>query len=535
MNPGSRIPWLLLGCAALAIGVALRSFELSEQIVLEDELVSVQALRVFSYEGIASRFDHAYYSIPHTLLLKAIAEWIGLDELTLRLPSLLAGLALLGAGAWLVWRRFGPDVSAIFALLLAISPLLVLYSRVARAYGIAIALVFFALLALARWLEEPQRLRHALGYVGFGVAAIWFHQLTAPALLAPLATAALFAALAARPGRRLAQLSAPLLLGAALVVLSAALLWNPLFASGGLLTGKLDRVEIPGSTLREAAALFAGTHTPWLVATFWVGSALGCGLALRRQPRVPALLLTSALAQWASLLVLGPWLADVPRIFARYVVWSLPGVLLCLALAVAELGRLRVAGRSWPAPLLASVLLAATLHLHGPLPATLYSPNNFTTHPDFQESDLQRLPWEPAPAPLAGSDFYRRLREEPGEFAIVEAPWHNSRRMVPYHRFQEIHRKRVRIGFLAGLSPAPNLDEFPLDAPGLDFRLFVDVSDPAALREAGVRYVVLHRNLGEELGFPALSSDLGAAITALAQRVGPPVFEDERVAVFALR
>jgi hypothetical protein len=534
VNPGSRIPWLLLGGAACAIGVALRSFELSEQIVLEDELVSVQALRVSSYEGIASRFDHAYYSIPHTLLLKAIAEWVGLDELTLRLPSLLAGLALLFGGPWLVWRRFGADLAAIFALLLAFSPLLVFYSRIARSYGIAITLVFFALLALERWLEE-QRPRDALTYVLCAVAAIWFHQLTAPALLAPLATGALFAALAARPGRRLAHLGAPLLLGAALLVLSAALLWNPLFASGGLLTGKLDRVEIPWSTLREAAALFAGTRTPWLVALFWIAVALGCGLALRRQPLVSALLLTSAVAQWASLLILGPWLAEVPRIFARYVVWSLPGVLLCLALALAQLGRLRVAGRGWPAPLLASVLLAATLHLHGPLPATLDSPNNFTTHPDFQESDFQRLPWEPAPAPLAGSDFYRRLREEPGDFAIVEAPWHNSRRMVPYHRYQAIHRKPVRIGFLAKLSPVPNPDEFPLDAPGLEFRLFVDVSDPAALRAAGVRYLVLHRNLGVELGFPALSSDLGAAIAALAQRVGPPVFEDDRVAVFALR
>jgi len=248
-----------------------------------------------------------------------------------------------------------------------------------------------------------------------------------------------------------------------------------------------------------------------------------------------ALLLSSAGAQWLSLYMLAPWLADVPRIFARYVVWSLPALLPFLALALAELGRVQWAGRRWPAPLLASLLLATALLAYGPLPATLGHPNNFTTHPDFQEGDLQRLPWEPAPAPTLASDFYRQLREDPEEFAIIEVPWHNSRRMVPYHHFQEIHRKPVRIGYLASLSPAPNPDEFPLDAPGLDFRSFVDVSDAAALRDSGARYLVLHRNLGVELGFPALSSDLGAVIATLAQRIGPPVYEDERVAVFALR
>jgi hypothetical protein len=224
----------------------------------------------------------------------------------------------------------------------------------------------------------------------------------------------------------------------------------------------------------------------------------------------------------------------VPRIFARYVAWSLPCVLLLAAIALAELGRLRVAGRAWPAPLLAGVGLASALWLTGPLPAMLRA-GNFSTHPDYLESDAQRLAWEPAPQPLAISRFYERLRNERGDFAIVEAPFHNSRRMIPYHRYQEIHGRPVRIGFLGELSPAFNPDEFPLDAPGLAFRSFVDLSDSAALRESGVRYLVLHRHLGAELGLPALGVDLAPAIEWYAQQVGPPVFEDEHIVVFALR
>ena len=119
---------------------------------------------------------------------EALADGVGLDELTLRLPSLVAGLALLIGAPWIVWRRFGAAPAGVFAALLSFSPLLVLYSRIARAYAIGIALVFFALMALERWLAE-RKPGHALAYVSLSTLAVWFHQLTAPALMAPLALA----------------------------------------------------------------------------------------------------------------------------------------------------------------------------------------------------------------------------------------------------------------------------------------------------------------------------------------------------------
>ena len=101
--------------------------------------------------------------------------------------------------------------------------------------------------------------------------------------------------------------------------------------------------------------------------------------------------------------------------------------------------------------------------------------------------------------------------------------------------YQRVHGKRVRIGFLGSLSSPPNADEFSLADPRVAFRSFVDLADPAALRAVDARYLVLHRDLGRELGFPTLSFDVEPAIGELERRLGPPVYSDADLAVFALR
>lgn len=525
MSAGGRSAWALYACAALLVGPGLRVFELREQIVCDDELHSVRAALSLPYAALFGSIDHAYNSIPHALILKALADSVGLDELTLRLPSLVPGVALLLAGPWLVWRRFGAPAAALFAALMAISPALVLYSRIARSYAFATLLVFLAVLALERWLAT-QRPRLALAYVCCAVAAIWFHQLAAPAVLVPPALAAWLAARDATQGRRMRDLAAPLVLGGAVALLAAALQWNALFLGWFNLVGKAGKAQIGEATLLGAASLLAGDGVPWLVGAFWIGSALGCGLALRRRSRLAALMLVSVAAQVAAVWTLAPWLAEIPRVFTRYVVFALPFVLLFLALLLAELSRFRVANRDWPLPLLAGACLVALLHLLGPLPASYYRPNNFTTHAEFQDERSARG------AALPASEFYRRLRSEPGDFAIVETPWHNSPGLMPYHAYQRLHGKRVRIGLLGALLDPPNPDEFSLGDPRAAFRTFVDVADPTALRAADVRYVLVHRKLAAELGYPALTLELDPVVSELARRLGPPVWEDAALAVF---
>jgi hypothetical protein len=511
-------PWLLFAAAALCAGAALRTLGLSEQIALDDELVSITASLARPYALLFGSFQPAYYSIPHALLLRSLADTVGLDEWTLRLPSLVAGLALLLGAPWLVWRRFGAAPAALFAALLAISPLLVLYSRIARAYAPATALVFFAVMALERWLAE-RKPAAALVYVGCAAAAIWFHQLAAPAVLAPLAVTAAFCVRDAPAGRRWRELGAPAWMALAIALIVTLLLWSALAVSLGPLATKVDRVSVPGLAILAAEALFAGTRELWLVGLFWTGATLGCVVGLWRHTRITSLLLASAAAQWLSVIAAGPWLAETPRILARYALFSLPFVLLFMALALAALGRLRVGGRAWPLPALAGALLCVLLFRQGPLPAALSPRASFAAHPDFMDPPLT-----PPDVPA----WYASLRAEPGDFAIVEAPLRNAPSLVPYHVYQRVHGRPVRIGFLGALAEPRNPDEFALDDPRVGFRGFVDLGDAKALRASGARYLVLHRDLSDGLG-------VGRAAGAFAQQLGAPVYEDARLVVFVLR
>jgi len=72
-------PWLLVAAAALSAGIALRVFDLREQVALDDELVSIAAALEHPYALLYGSFDAAYYSIPHALMLKLFADSVGLD------------------------------------------------------------------------------------------------------------------------------------------------------------------------------------------------------------------------------------------------------------------------------------------------------------------------------------------------------------------------------------------------------------------------------------------------------------------------
>ena len=90
-----------------------------------------------------------------------LAHWLGLSETAMRLPMLLSGLATLVLFPLFAARRFGYPVAALFAVLLAISPLLVLYSRMARPYAITLLLGWIAHAAFHRYLDAAHGRRGA--------------------------------------------------------------------------------------------------------------------------------------------------------------------------------------------------------------------------------------------------------------------------------------------------------------------------------------------------------------------------------------
>src|SRR5205085_9235144 len=102
----------------------------------------------------------------------------------LRLPVLLCGLAALLVLPFVVRGWVGRRAALLFAALLAVSPLLVLYSRIARSY---LPLVLFgvgAVVAFEVWWRERSR-RAGAAFVGLAAVAVWFHLGAAPLVAAP--------------------------------------------------------------------------------------------------------------------------------------------------------------------------------------------------------------------------------------------------------------------------------------------------------------------------------------------------------------
>lgn len=135
-------------------GCALRAWMLDRWIDYDE---------AFTYLRFASRsFEHAIgnYSFPnnhvfHTVLVWCSTRGLGLSVLSLRLPALLCGCALIPLCFLLARACAGNAAGLIAAALVAGSSLLAQYSVMARGYSVQAALFVAALLATRKLVERP--------------------------------------------------------------------------------------------------------------------------------------------------------------------------------------------------------------------------------------------------------------------------------------------------------------------------------------------------------------------------------------------
>ena len=159
----------------LLFGIALRVARFLENRPLWiDEAKLAVGIGRTNFAGLMSSLDYNQVApILYLWLVKALTVLFGMHEWALRLPSLVAGIALL----WLMRllsRRLLSDVGVLFCLALAATaPLLVAYSAEAKPYELdACVAAILLLLALPLFNEDNARRRVALGVVG--IAAIGF-------------------------------------------------------------------------------------------------------------------------------------------------------------------------------------------------------------------------------------------------------------------------------------------------------------------------------------------------------------------------
>jgi hypothetical protein len=457
------------------IGLGLRLWNLIGQVLGGDELHTVRAAVSRTVPEILTTYSLADSSLPFT----AIYRWLldhgaTLSELAFRAPSILCGALALVVIPYTFAGRVPRQAVLVSAWLGAISPDLVLYSRIARSYLPMLLCGFIAVMAFEAW-WRTRSWKSGLTYVFFGALAVWIHLGAAPFVATPF----LFALgdLFTRSGERWERIRGLAVLGTALASVCAAFLLPARASLERLVAKKSIEQSIPLSTVWDVLRLQAGTASHTVAIVFWLGALAGLVLLVRDRPRLGLFTLTLVAGHLLGLRILSPKGLDNPIILNRYMLPVLPFVLLWVAHALGRLWTRKAGGcTGFVAQRYATRLLLLLLFWTGPFLSPGYRDGSFMHHNDFVDFIHPRatLPDDLVPA------VYRDLPRGP----VLEAPWPTIWGLGRvFYIYQMIHDRRVLVS-------AP----FDLPRRGIDFRNEVP-PEPGAILESPARTLIVHLRL----------------------------------------
>jgi hypothetical protein len=536
MNASRSFLGLGLLPAAVA-GAALRLAGLRQQVLTDDELHTVGAvlamspgeiLRSFSYDG-------ADYCVPLSALYRLlIDQGVVLGDLAFRAPSLIAGLLALVIVPALLAPRIGERAAVFLAWGLAISPMLVLYSRIARPYMLVALLVFLAVLCFDTWLRTRSR-RAATAFVLLASLSTYLHLGAGPLVVAPFVYAGIDALRRGREG--LLELRSVAVLGAIAAVAIALPLLPALDSLIELVRIRRDGQLPPLAAWAEVVPLQAGTSSTLLGFAMMALAARGAWLLRQRDAALFGMIATVAGVHVALLLLLSPDRIQEALVLSRYLLFLLPFGLTLAAIALANGWELAnsAAGRAGYAAGVAA--LALGLLSTGPLLRADYRNSAFTHTPSF-------LRFTEAPDWIPGErvpPFYHELYALDDDAAIIEHPWmrQSSHALSAY---QSVHQKRVLVSSVISGHHDPRIELRNLVEP-----------TTADFLDSGARYVVVHLDLRSEaehvvspdphhatwlkaiapLWKPLRSSGRNTA-ARLERELGPAFYQDQKIAVWDL-
>ncbi|MFM1803353.1 MAG: hypothetical protein RL136_232 [Planctomycetota bacterium] len=333
--PSDSRGWVMLG-AITAAGAAVRVALATESLWYDE----ISAFLSFAIEGPGVAFGS--YAVPTNHVPMTLATWLSwtisggsLNELVLRAPALLAGIAAIPAGYALAATVLPRRAAVLGAIAVAAAPIAVLESVEARGY----AFVIFAAIVAATAFARAMRTRAATDYAVFACACAfgaWAHPV---AILLPIAAGAVGLA----RDRRLAI--AALLAGAI-----AAVLLSPL--AGDMLAGRRDYLhsasDQPTVFSREGYEALLVPTLSWSSRLLSLPNALLTLIAaagavrIARRARLRAAVVPFGLAFALAFLLsiaFGTW------IYARFLLFALPmGVLAMAAAGARDRKRTRLVG-----------------------------------------------------------------------------------------------------------------------------------------------------------------------------------------------
>ena len=556
---------------ALSVGFFLRWYLLMDQVFIDDEWHGfyyaigkspVWLLTHFSIPGATC--------IPLNFYTWVLGKTVGWSETGLRLPVLICGVMCVAVCPWLAKNIVGPRRAAWLALLLAVSPMLIFYSRICRPYSAVAFFGFAALLLAARWMQTGA-LRHGIGFAVAGVLAVYFHLFAVVMVAAPLLSAIVLHALArCRKIRRL-DVTGPSLwhwftVAAGMMVAGAILILPALIHS---LEGTFFTIALKGTfkwqSLPRVAELISGTGQPVFALLFWLLLAVGAVGLCRHDPWFGGTLVSLYPLYALALILSRPDSAQSAIVLTRYCIPLVPVSLLFVACGLQNLLDM-IATRVALRPAMQTLAVAAWVAVMasvGPLPQCYVAPNNFTSHGAYQQS-YAPIDWShsfysditPTDFTLNTviradevSPFYRELAGKPDGRPIVEYPMLIGDHFDPLHYYQHFHRRPVIVGYTSDMRLARGLAAGNIygntyidqvlslvkDPSRLRFRNLVSMDNLAAMRARDVEYIILHKRFEAQLPeVAAVPPDLERLHREYQKKLGAPVYEDAHIVVFHL-
>lgn len=252
----------------LVVGTIVR-LRVAGQSIFADELSTYW---IVSTRGLGDVLSVVHSNAEITPPLSFVASWLTTRVDTtpelLRLPSLVAGIATIGA-VYLVGRRtVGQGAAVVAAALTALSPFMIYYSAEARGYGLMMALVTLSTLTMLKGVDDRQR-RWWIFYGVLTCAAVYTHYTSVFVLAAQLTWL-----LWTHPEARRAALVA----NAAATV--AYLPW---------LTGLVKDLNSPTTEILSALAPFTPGYVRVSLVHWLVGYPYSTFASARELPGTPAL------------------------------------------------------------------------------------------------------------------------------------------------------------------------------------------------------------------------------------------------------
>lgn len=523
--------------AILAVGTTLRGWQLSLQLLADDEWHALNKIQNSSLTDIFLSFGQADHSIPLTLFYAISAIFFPINEFLLRLPLLIAGIVMIVAIPWMLRQHLSRHEHLWLASLLCLSPILVYFSRTARPYALTTLLAFAALLFFYRWFESKRK-SQAMAYIALATLCAWLQPVTLSILITPFIFFGMYACHQWITTRSLTNLAHLLLLGIIFLLALSITLGPPMVQDYTSLAIKAGVNNVNIQSLYVSIQLLVGSHHGIFIIIGTAICLVGVYVLFKRYPLFTCyLLFASVFTTVAIILSRASWIHH-PLVTARYALPVLPIILLFLAVGLNDLVR-RLSERHTWIGVTSSIFILAAIYFSGPLPRQYHHGiNQFTGHMAHQfDYDWTRNVYNEALNNRPISPFYQSLgNEDVKRYHLVVTPWFMEWHWNRWYLDQAVHQQRVSAGFLNQFCLNEVYGEYPATNQQIHLKQIKHLSnltdDSPGDSWMDVDFLVYHKTKPR----PELDIKIPhQCLTKLRDILGESHYEDDILVVFKLK